>query len=205
VKPHTRWEFGNPAHCAAFVGYTTEALNTHKTDKRTVLYPWHPFYGRSLPIAGQRNRRGAIVLICTPEEVNAPSVLKIPEWMFDRAVCCRFRSASVVSVDLSALRGLRALLEGASGYGNDVIEAQHRSTNSGGSDAQATEDESDTVHAVSTHPSSSFPAGGDPSQINETHFIPMFIGIALGIAAGTMPIAFPGLPQPVRLGLAGGH
>jgi putative transport protein len=38
----------------------------------------------------------------------------------------------------------------------------------------------------------------------ETHFIPLFIGIFLGIVVGTMPIAFPGLPQPVRLGLAGG-
>jgi hypothetical protein len=162
--PHIRWEFGNPAHCAAFVGYTTEALNTHKTDTRKVLYPWHPFYGRSLRITGQRNRRGTIVFVCTPDEVNTPSVLEIPGWMFDDAVCCQFRPASVVSVDLSALRGLRALLEGGSGYGNDVIEAQHRSTNSGGSDAQATEDDSDTVHAVSTHPSSSSPAERDPSQ-----------------------------------------
>ena len=32
----------------------------------------------------------------------------------------------------------------------------------------------------------------------------LFLGILLGIVAGMMPIAFPGLPQPVRLGLAGG-
>ena len=30
------------------------------------------------------------------------------------------------------------------------------------------------------------------------------IGITLGIVLGTLPIAFPGLPQPMRLGLAGG-
>lgn len=41
-------------------------------------------------------------------------------------------------------------------------------------------------------------------ELNETHFIPFFIGIALGVVLGTMPIAFPGLPQPIRLGLAGG-
>jgi putative transport protein len=46
--------------------------------------------------------------------------------------------------------------------------------------------------------------GNSVKELNETHFIPMFIGIFLGILAGTMPIAFPGLPQPVRLGLAGG-
>src|SRR6185436_9263362 len=46
--------------------------------------------------------------------------------------------------------------------------------------------------------------GNSVKELNETHFIPLFIGIVLGIVLGTMPIAFPGLPQPVRLGLAGG-
>jgi putative transport protein len=46
--------------------------------------------------------------------------------------------------------------------------------------------------------------GNSVKELNETHFIPLSIGIFLGIVAGTMPIAFPGLPQPVRLGLAGG-
>ncbi|RBP38046.1 putative transport protein [Roseimicrobium gellanilyticum] len=46
--------------------------------------------------------------------------------------------------------------------------------------------------------------GNSLKELNETHFIPFFIGIALGIVLGTMPIAFPGLPHPIRLGLAGG-
>ena len=46
--------------------------------------------------------------------------------------------------------------------------------------------------------------GNSLKELNETHFIPFFIGIVLGIALGSMPIAFPGLPQPIRLGLAGG-
>jgi putative transport protein len=46
--------------------------------------------------------------------------------------------------------------------------------------------------------------GNSLKELNETHFIPFFIGIALGIALGTLPIPFPGLPQPVKLGLAGG-
>ncbi|HAB18647.1 MAG TPA: putative transporter [Verrucomicrobiota bacterium] len=46
--------------------------------------------------------------------------------------------------------------------------------------------------------------GNSTKELNETHFIPLFIGIFLGIVLGTMPIAFPGLPQPIRLGLAGG-
>jgi putative transport protein len=46
--------------------------------------------------------------------------------------------------------------------------------------------------------------GNSLKELNETHFIPLFIGIFLGILAGTLPLTFPGLPQPVRLGLAGG-
>lgn len=46
--------------------------------------------------------------------------------------------------------------------------------------------------------------GNSVKNLNETHFIPLFIGIFLGVVVGTLPIALPGLPQPVRLGLAGG-
>ncbi len=46
--------------------------------------------------------------------------------------------------------------------------------------------------------------GNSLKELNETHFIPFFIGIVLGIALGTLPIPFPGLPQPIKLGLAGG-
>jgi putative transport protein len=46
---------------------------------------------------------------------------------------------------------------------------------------------------------------GDSVQaLNETHFVPLFAGIFLGILLGMVPVACPGLPQPVRLGLAGG-
>jgi len=46
--------------------------------------------------------------------------------------------------------------------------------------------------------------GNSLKELNETHFIPLFIGIFLGVLVGTLPLAVPGLPQPVRLGLAGG-
>lgn len=40
--------------------------------------------------------------------------------------------------------------------------------------------------------------------LNQTNFIPIFLGILLGVAAGLVPFAVPGLPVHVRLGLAGG-
>ncbi|WP_038167557.1 putative transporter [Verrucomicrobium sp. BvORR106] len=46
--------------------------------------------------------------------------------------------------------------------------------------------------------------GNSLKELSETHFIPFFIGLAVGILLGTMPIPIPGLPHPVRLGLAGG-
>ena len=46
--------------------------------------------------------------------------------------------------------------------------------------------------------------GNSLKELNETHFIPFFVGIVLGVALGVMPIMLPGLPHPIRLGLAGG-
>jgi len=46
--------------------------------------------------------------------------------------------------------------------------------------------------------------GNSAKDLQATHFIPLFTGIALGVLLGTLPFAFPGLSQPVRLGLAGG-
>lgn len=46
--------------------------------------------------------------------------------------------------------------------------------------------------------------GNSVKHLNETQFIPFFLGIVAGVVLGMTPIAVPGLPQPVRLGLAGG-
>lgn len=46
--------------------------------------------------------------------------------------------------------------------------------------------------------------GNSLKKLNETQFIPLFLGLFLGVLLGSVPIALPGLPQAVRLGLAGG-
>ncbi|MDR1380004.1 MAG: putative transporter [Tannerella sp.] len=46
--------------------------------------------------------------------------------------------------------------------------------------------------------------GNSMKRLNEPNLIPIFLGIALGILVGSIPISFPGIPQPVKLGLAGG-
>lgn len=46
---------------------------------------------------------------------------------------------------------------------------------------------------------------GDSSKhLNEPNLIGIFLGIAIGIFFGSIPFIIPGIPQPVKLGLAGG-
>jgi len=46
--------------------------------------------------------------------------------------------------------------------------------------------------------------GNSPKALDAPQPIPFFLGVALGVLVGSIPIALPGLPAAVRLGLAGG-
>lgn len=46
--------------------------------------------------------------------------------------------------------------------------------------------------------------GNSMKRLNHPNLIPIFLGIALGCILGSTPFLFPGIPQPVKLGLAGG-
>lgn len=46
--------------------------------------------------------------------------------------------------------------------------------------------------------------GNSMRRLREPNLVPIFLGIALGILLGSIPFVFPGIPQPVKLGLAGG-
>lgn len=46
--------------------------------------------------------------------------------------------------------------------------------------------------------------GNRASALGETNFMPIFVGIALGVIVGAIPIAVPHVPVPVQLGMAGG-
>lgn len=46
--------------------------------------------------------------------------------------------------------------------------------------------------------------GNSLKRLNHPNLIPIFIGIALGCILGSIPFTFPGIPQPLKLGLAGG-
>jgi putative transport protein len=46
--------------------------------------------------------------------------------------------------------------------------------------------------------------GNKPKALDRPHVLPVFVGILLGVILGSLPIVLPGMPAPVRLGLAGG-
>jgi putative transport protein len=46
--------------------------------------------------------------------------------------------------------------------------------------------------------------GNSEKLLQQAQIMPIFIGMALGVLLGSLPILLPGMPAPVRLGLAGG-
>lgn len=46
--------------------------------------------------------------------------------------------------------------------------------------------------------------GNSLKSLDHPNIVTIFVGIFLGILLGSLPIAFPGMPTPVKLGLAGG-
>jgi putative transport protein len=46
--------------------------------------------------------------------------------------------------------------------------------------------------------------GDSRERLDQPHIVPIFIGIALGVLLGSIPIRIPGMALPVRIGLAGG-
>lgn len=46
--------------------------------------------------------------------------------------------------------------------------------------------------------------GNSLKQLNHPQLVPIFVGIALGVILGSWPLALPGMPAAVKLGLAGG-
>ncbi len=46
--------------------------------------------------------------------------------------------------------------------------------------------------------------GNSAEALNKPNLVPIFLGIVVGILFGSIPIHFPGIPQAIKLGLAGG-
>jgi hypothetical protein len=84
--------------------------NAHVTERREVLYPWHPWFGMTVHIH-QVVEKGLIgTLRCSVDGAASGRWLELPAWMFDRAICLPISLASSPRAHLAALESLRNLL-----------------------------------------------------------------------------------------------
>lgn len=120
---------------------TTRRQNTHGTEVRELLYPWHPWFGQHVHVHAALAKR-VDIFRCSLSGVPSDRLLEVPAWMFDRAVSGNWRSLPVPHVDLAALHVLAKLLDDAD-----------TSSQSGGMSAALISHEASRrdVHAKSTH------------------------------------------------------
>lgn len=140
---------------------TTRLQNTHRTEKRAVLYPWHPWAERVVDVHEVLEKASGHVARCSLDGAAAQRLLELPMWMLDRVACAPVRMEAHPRVDVAALEALTTLLAEVSDTGgassnSPVISAQSvsRDANRGDHDAVPTQGVSrpsiqdDTVRSV---------------------------------------------------------
>jgi hypothetical protein len=83
--------------------------NAHVTERREVLYPWHPWFGMTVHIHQVVEKRLIGTLRCSVDGAASGRWLELPAWMFDRAICLPITLASSPRAHLAALQSLREL------------------------------------------------------------------------------------------------
>ena len=147
----SRAKRGSEPHC------TTRQHNTHRTEEREVLYPWHPWFGRAVFVHETMKRGGVGVLRCSQSSEEGARCLETPGWMFDRAVCCGMVHGDSPRVSRAALYSLKALISGGfGGSSGGVIEARSYSlSQEGEADAPSGSRPCPTARSVSSSRSES--------------------------------------------------
>jgi hypothetical protein len=111
----SRWTSADDAGC------TSRQLNAHITESRVVLYPWHPWHGRSVWIFDAVAKEVDAVFRCSLEPAETARPLEVPQWMFDPAACCRVHLQTAPAVDYEALLEVKRLLVGVSSTSGEVV------------------------------------------------------------------------------------
>jgi hypothetical protein len=77
-------------------------------ESRTLCYPWHPWYGKSILTRRAGGARFESAYHCKlPESPPDVMLVELPKWMFDSAECSTMRLAECPRVDVLALRSTR--------------------------------------------------------------------------------------------------
>ena len=89
---------------------TTRLENTHGTEFRELLYPWHPWFALRVGVHEAIEKSDTIVFRCNLSGSDADCWLEVPAWMFDRSACTKVRVVADGHADLAALTTLATLL-----------------------------------------------------------------------------------------------
>ena len=92
---------------------TTRLENTHGTEIRELLYPWHPWFGLWGAVHDAINKSDGVIFRCSLSGSAAGRWLEVPAWMFDRSACAGACIATDAHADLAALTMLATLLQHA--------------------------------------------------------------------------------------------
>lgn len=80
-------------------------------ESRTLCYPWHPWYGKSILTRRAGGARFESAYHCKlPESPPDVMLVELPKWMFDSAECSTMRLAECPRVDVLALRSVAQLI-----------------------------------------------------------------------------------------------
>jgi hypothetical protein len=72
-------------------GCTTRLGNTHGTEFRELLYPWHPWFALWVGVHEAIEKSDTIVFRCNLSGSDADRWLEVPAWMFERSACTKVR------------------------------------------------------------------------------------------------------------------
>src|SRR5215831_15852605 len=84
-----------------------ETLHNARKGYLRVLYPYHPYYGRTLEVFGAGGGSRDLVHVRMPNNTTRG----IPAWMFDESICASVRCADRAIIDCQALLKLAQLLD----------------------------------------------------------------------------------------------
>jgi len=99
---------------------TTRRQNTHGTEVRELLYPWHPWLGRLVHVH-EALSKGTHIFRCSLSGASSDRLLEVPSWMFDRSVSGCWRSLPVPHVDFASLHTLARLLKDADASSQSAV------------------------------------------------------------------------------------
>jgi hypothetical protein len=133
---------------------TSERGKAHVTEALGVLYPWHPWFGRTVYIHEVIERGDGRSFRCDLDTKQTARCMNVPAWMLDRAACLRVRLSDTPQVEVEALICLKALLaEGRNRTSAMAAVVGARHPLEGRGDADATPQASITNSSTRSAPS----------------------------------------------------